>query len=42
MNLFNKKDAISYIIMAASSKIFATLVTYPYQVVRARLQVNTI
>jgi solute carrier family 25 folate transporter 32 len=31
-------DAISYIIMAASSKIFATLVTYPYQVVRARLQ----
>eukprot|EP00833_Pecoramyces_ruminatium_P009107 jgi/Orpsp1_1/1183139/evm.model.c7180000084039.2 len=31
-------DAISYILMAASSKIFATLVTYPYQVVRARLQ----
>jgi len=31
-------DALSYIIMAASSKIFATLVTYPYQVIRARLQ----
>jgi len=31
-------DAISYILMAASSKVFATLITYPYQVVRARLQ----
>ena len=26
--------------MAASSKILATLITYPYQVIRARLQVN--
>ncbi|KAJ3098687.1 hypothetical protein HDU97_003804 [Phlyctochytrium planicorne] len=27
-----------YLVMAASSKIFATVCTYPYQVVRARLQ----
>jgi solute carrier family 25 folate transporter 32 len=34
----NNPDALSYIIMAASSKILATLITYPYQVIRARLQ----
>ncbi|ORX52260.1 mitochondrial folate transporter/carrier [Piromyces finnis] len=35
----DNSDALSYIVMAASSKVFATLITYPYQVIRARLQV---
>ncbi|XP_061632527.1 solute carrier family 25 member 32-like isoform X2 [Phyllopteryx taeniolatus] len=32
------KNALEYITMAALSKIFAVATTYPYQVVRARLQ----
>ncbi|KAI9017065.1 mitochondrial carrier domain-containing protein [Gaertneriomyces semiglobifer] len=34
----NKVDTPEYLAMAAISKIFATVCTYPYQVVRARLQ----
>lgn len=33
-----KLNALEYITMAALSKIFAVAMTYPYQVVRARLQ----
>uniref|UniRef100_A0A3B5MNM0 Solute carrier family 25 member 32 n=1 Tax=Xiphophorus couchianus TaxID=32473 RepID=A0A3B5MNM0_9TELE len=33
-----KLDALEYVTMAALSKIFAVATTYPYQVVRARLQ----
>ena len=29
---------VTYLIMAASSKVFATVCTYPYQVVRSRIQ----
>ena len=36
---FELQGPIEYITMAASSKLIATCVTYPYQVVRARLQV---
>lgn len=32
------QNALEYITMAALSKIFAVVTTYPYQVVRARLQ----
>jgi len=32
------QSPLEYITMAAISKIFAVAVTYPYQVVRARLQ----
>lgn len=32
------QSPLEYIAMAAISKIFAVAVTYPYQVVRARLQ----
>lgn len=32
------QNALEYITMAALSKIFAVATTYPYQVVRARLQ----
>ena len=32
---------MEYLVMAASSKVFATVCTYPYQVVRARLQIQT-
>lgn len=32
------QDALEYVTMAALSKIFAVATTYPYQVVRARLQ----
>lgn len=50
VSLFNEDDTVSppclsllqspleYITIAAISKIFAVAVTYPYQVVRARLQ----
>ncbi|KFO94999.1 Mitochondrial folate transporter/carrier, partial [Calypte anna] len=31
-------NTVEYIIMAALSKIFAVSATYPYQVVRTRLQ----
>ncbi|KAI8912950.1 mitochondrial carrier domain-containing protein [Powellomyces hirtus] len=34
----NKMDTLEYITMAATSKIFATVCTYPYQVLRSRLQ----
>ncbi|XP_075868838.1 solute carrier family 25 member 32-like [Nelusetta ayraudi] len=34
----SKLNALEYIAMAALSKIFAVVTTYPYQVVRARLQ----
>ncbi|NXP49291.1 MFTC protein, partial [Heliornis fulica] len=33
-----KLNTVEYIMMAAVSKIFAVSATYPYQVVRARLQ----
>lgn len=33
-----QQNALEYITMAALSKIFAVVTTYPYQVVRARLQ----
>lgn len=33
-----KLGSIQYLIMASMSKIFAASVTYPYQVVRSRLQ----
>lgn len=33
-----KQSSLEYITMAAVSKIFAVATTYPYQVVRARLQ----
>jgi len=36
--LGNKLDALSYIAMSALSKVFAVVTTYPYQVVRSRLQ----
>ena len=29
---------MEYLLIASSSKTFATVITYPYQVVRARLQ----
>jgi solute carrier family 25 folate transporter 32 len=35
-----QKSTAEYIGMAASSKCFATIATYPYQVVRSRLQDN--
>ncbi|KAI8816697.1 mitochondrial carrier domain-containing protein [Fimicolochytrium jonesii] len=36
----NKLNTLEYITMAASSKVFATVCTYPYQVLRSRLQVQ--
>lgn len=33
-----RQNALEYITMAALSKLFAVATTYPYQVVRARLQ----
>ena len=33
------QSAVTYIVMAAFSKVVAVVVTYPYQVVRSRLQV---
>lgn len=36
-----KQSALTYITMAALSKIVAVVVTYPYQVIRARLQDRT-
>lgn len=35
-----KTDTLSYIAMAATSKCAATVVTYPYQVLRSRMQAN--
>ncbi|RUS15928.1 mitochondrial carrier domain-containing protein [Jimgerdemannia flammicorona] len=32
------EDNVEYLAVAAASKIFATVSTYPYQVIRARLQ----
>eukprot|EP00794_Sanderia_malayensis_P012093 gene12093-13339_t len=32
------KDALTYIVMAATSKVVAVVTTYPYQVLRSRLQ----
>ncbi|TPX67576.1 hypothetical protein SpCBS45565_g03731 [Spizellomyces sp. 'palustris'] len=34
----NKLDTGEYLVMAATSKVFATVCTYPYQVLRSRLQ----
>ncbi|KAL2914930.1 mitochondrial FAD carrier protein flx1 [Polyrhizophydium stewartii] len=36
-----KLGTLEYITMAAASKIFATVCTYPYQVVKSRMQVQT-
>ena len=36
---YGPQGPVEYITMAATSKLVATCVTYPYQVVRARLQV---
>jgi len=38
--LINLQGALEYITMAAISKVVAVSATYPYQVVRARLQVR--
>lgn len=37
-HLFPVQNPLEYITMAALSKIFAVATTYPYQVIRARLQ----
>ncbi|CAB4407534.1 unnamed protein product [Rhizophagus irregularis] len=34
----DRLNNVEYLLMAATSKIFATIITYPYQLVRARLQ----
>ncbi|KAJ3076824.1 hypothetical protein HK102_005337 [Quaeritorhiza haematococci] len=34
----NKLGTLEYVAMAATSKVFATVCTYPYQVIRARMQ----
>ena len=36
---FTLQGSITYLTMAAASKVVAVATTYPYQVVRARLQV---
>lgn len=36
--VFRKQNTLEYITMAALSKLFAVATTYPYQVVRVRLQ----
>lgn len=36
--LFPLQNPLEYITMAALSKVFAVATTYPYQVIRARLQ----
>ena len=36
----DKLDAMEYIAFAAASKVFATVLTYPYQVVKTRIQVK--
>ncbi|CAG8811431.1 10805_t:CDS:2, partial [Dentiscutata erythropus] len=38
LKLANVKDNFEYLLMSGSSKAFASITTYPYQVIRARLQ----
>ena len=40
MTVDNAQGPLKYITMAAVSKVAAVATTYPYQVVRARLQVS--
>ncbi|KAJ1334772.1 hypothetical protein BSLG_007927 [Batrachochytrium salamandrivorans] len=37
----DKLNTLEYICMAATSKVFATIFTYPYQVVKSRMQVQS-
>lgn len=39
-NYFKEGGTINYLAMASISKIFATLVTYPYQVIKSRIQIS--
>lgn len=41
-NSFKERSASSYLLMSSSSKILASLITYPYQVIRSRIQLAPI
>jgi len=40
-SLFPAQSNTTYVVASGASKLFALAITYPYQVVRARIQVRT-